>query len=123
MEYGQRTVEITVNPYRCLDVITAIIVGRNLQDQVVKADAIITSNGPRMLFTENVIQIVTNPGNERAVRERCRLHELFVKRWPINLFQILVCGRHGRNVVQSQFFNQAALVGMKSALTSPSGLR
>ena len=58
-----------MDPYAGLDVVTAIIVSWNLQDQFVETDAIVSADSARMLFTKDIVEIIANPGDECTVRE------------------------------------------------------
>ncbi len=51
----QGTVRVTVDIYFCPDVMTATLIRRNLERNVVKGHAIVRRDSPLMVFTENVL--------------------------------------------------------------------
>lgn len=65
MEDGQGTIEIPMDPYPDLDVMTAKTIRGDLEFQSLKADTVIGADDSFVLFTEDVIQVAPRPGDER----------------------------------------------------------
>ena len=65
VEDGNRTIPIVMDYYPHSDVMTTIFVRWNLQFMPVNAHTVVGTDGSFLLLAEDVIQILSNPGNER----------------------------------------------------------
>ena len=64
MKDGQRSIQIAVNIHFDLHVVVTVLILGDLQYQPFKVNAIILLDGSLMMFTENIIEIGTNPINK-----------------------------------------------------------
>ena len=108
------------NPHS--DIMTAVLIGGDLQLQSIKVDTVVGADSTFMMFAENIIEIFSSPGNEQRAFLRSELHKLRVVRRHIDLDQIAVGSIHLGDSVQSQLFDKSILVGFKSTFTATPGL-
>ncbi len=90
VEDSQSPIGIPMNPHSYLDVMAAMPICGDLQFHSLKADAVVSADGPLILFTEDVIKTLPFPRDERRTLFRGRLHKLGVERGSIPLSQITV---------------------------------
>ena len=65
VEDSQRTIEIPMDLHPGPDVVAAIMIRGDLECHPLKGDAVVGADRPLILFTEDVIEIVSLPGDKR----------------------------------------------------------
>lgn len=65
VEDSQRTIKIPVDLHPGLDLVAVIMILGDLECHPLKSDAVVGVDRPRILFTENVIKIISLPGDKR----------------------------------------------------------
>ena len=65
VEDGERTIEIPMDLHPDSDVMATITICGDLECHSLEADAVVGTDRPLVLLTEDVIKIFPRPGNER----------------------------------------------------------
>ena len=64
MEESQRVIAISVNLHRDPDIVTAVLIYGNLERPSLKADTVIGTNGPFVVFADDIVEILSHPGDK-----------------------------------------------------------
>lgn len=64
MKHGQTSIGIAMDAHLGLDVVAAVPVGRNLQDQAFETHAVVLADRALVLFAQQLIQVPTQEGHE-----------------------------------------------------------
>ncbi len=64
VEHGQMVIGVAMHSHTGFDVMAAMAICRDLQDQSVQAHAVIVTHCTFMLFTQNVVETAADPWHE-----------------------------------------------------------
>ena len=64
MEHGKISICVAMHPYSGFDIMAAMTICRNLQDQFLEADAVVVAYRALVLLAQDVAQITSNPWYE-----------------------------------------------------------
>ena len=119
---GERSVRIPMNPDRCPDIMEAVPVRRNLQAPAFKLNAVVVSDSPFKVLTEDLVQRLSSPGDKGGSFFRSRMDKLGIEGRTIDRVQIPVGLFHGGDPHQGQLMGKPSLMGPESPFASSPGL-
>ena len=107
IKHGQMAVSLAMYPHLRLDVVAAMPVCRNRQDQCLKPHAVVSANRALKLLAPEVIPLATHPRHDSGSCCQRRLLELGVEARQIDFRQVAIGGAPAGNVGQRQCLRQA----------------
>ena len=64
MEEGQRAIAIPMDLHSDSDIVAAVLICRDLERHSLKSDAVIGADRPVVVFTEDIVEIFSYPGDK-----------------------------------------------------------